>query len=495
MFDFEKYSSARFYVAPPVEKVIEFSASGIDVENISKVLSLAVDVKCESAEAYAGYAQITGRANFRLIYLDKENTARGVDYNADFTARVDGEWQEGDNVTARIHIEEAEVKAEDSLTLTAVIEIVAGCTRREEVELLTTAEECYTSKKATKLPTFITQKAWTAEYFDEANVGGEIDSVLSINAVTAVKSAIAGENSAKVASTLYATVAYVKDGEITTQNFEIPLEDEINLDGVNEGDILFVTPSVKSAKVVLTGVTGDNVLRIEGEVAYRIQAYRTSQIEQIDDIFMLSNELVVRRDKTRQKMLVSREYLSETISGIALLGDNRPQATGVVALPYARGYVAKTYVSDDGEVTAEGVVNTDIIYTDENGYNSVRAEIPFSIMLGRAEEGIEYKAECTVTGITAKVRREREFEIDVNLAMTLTKYEEQECEYIASVELGEERQKNTSALSLYVAGDGEGMLDVCKALYAMPDDVLAQNPDLTFPTKEGDEVVYFRKLG
>ncbi|MBQ9276522.1 MAG: DUF3794 domain-containing protein [Clostridia bacterium] len=495
MFDFEKYSSARFYVAPPVEKVIEFSVDSIDVENISKVLSLAVDVKCESAEAYSGYAEVTGRANFRLIYLDKENTAKGVDYNADFTARVDGEWQEGDNVTAKIHVEEAEVKADDTLMLTAVLEIVAGSTRREEVELLTTAQDCYTSKKATKLPTFITQKAWTAEYFDEANVGGEIDGVLSINAVATVKSAVATENGAKVASTLYAIVAYVKDGEITAQNFEIPLEDELNLDGVNEGDILFVSPSVKSAKVVLTGVTGDNVLRIEGEVAYKIQAYRTSEIETIDDIFMLSNELVVRRDKTRQKTLASREYLAETISGIALLGDNRPVATGVASLPYARGYVAKTYVNDDGEVIAEGVVNTDIIYTDENGYNSVRTEIPFSIMLGKAEEGIEYSAECVVTGISAKVRREREFEIDVNLAIALTKYKENECEYIVGVELGEERQKNTSALSLYVAGDGEGMFDVCKALYAMPDDILAQNPELTFPTKEGDEVVYFRQLG
>lgn len=495
MFDFEKFSSARFYVAPSVEKVIEFSANGIDVENISKVLSLAVDAKCEGAEAFEGYAEISGRANFRLIYLDKENNAKGVDYNADFTARVDGEWQEGDNVFANIHVEEAEVRAEDSLTLTAVLEIVAGRTRREDMDLLTTAEDCYTSKKASKLPTFITQKAWTAEYFDEANVGGEIDGVLSINAVTAVKSAVATENGAKVASALYAIVTYVKDGEITTQNFEIPLEDEINLDGVAEGDILLVTPMVKSAKVVLTGVTGDNTLRIEGEVAYKIQAYRTAEIETIDDMFMLSNELVVKRDKTRQKTLVSREYLDETISGIALLGDNRPVATGVVALPYARGYVAKTYVSDDGEVMAEGVVNTDIIYTDENGYNSVRTEIPFSVMLGRAEEGIEYKAECLVTGISAKVRREREFEIDVNLALTLTKYEEIECEYITGVELGEERQKNTSALSLYVAGEGEGMLDVCKALYAMPGDILAQNPDLTFPTKEGDEVVYFRQLG
>ena len=41
MFDFEKFSSARFYVAETVEKVIEFSPQGIDVENISKVFALS----------------------------------------------------------------------------------------------------------------------------------------------------------------------------------------------------------------------------------------------------------------------------------------------------------------------------------------------------------------------------------------------------------------------------------------------------------------------
>ncbi|MBR4801095.1 MAG: DUF3794 domain-containing protein [Clostridia bacterium] len=494
MFDFEKFSSARFYVAETVEKVIEFSPQGIDVENISKVLSLSVDAKCESADPYSGYAEIAGRANFRLIYLDKENVAKGVDYNADFTARVDGDFEEGDNLVCDIHVAEAEVGAKDSLTLTAALEICVKRTRSEELELLTTAEDCYVSKREATIPAFIAQKVATSEFSDEQNVGGEIDGVLSINASVAVTEATATEGGASLKSTVFAVVAYVKDGGIASQNFEIPLEDEISLEGATEEDAIKVQAGIKNAKVILQGVTGDNVLRIEGEVVYKIQAYRCSKTEIIDDVFMLSNELLLERANRRMNCYLGSVYQSEAVSGIALLGDNRPAAESVVALPYARCYVAKTYVSEDGEITAEGVVNTDVIYTDENGYNSVRTEIPFSISLGRAEEGVEYSADCTVTGINAKLRREREFEIDVNLAVALAKYQEKECEYISSVELGEERQKNTSALSMYIAGEGEEMLDVCKALYAMPDEILAQNPDLVFPMKEGEEVVYFRNL-
>ena len=153
MFDFEKLSMARFYVAPTAEKVIEFSPQGIDAENILKVLSLSVDAKCESAEAYDGYAEISGRANFRLIYLDKESVARGVDYNADFTARVDGEFVSDDNLSVNLNVAEAEVDA--NLTLSAVVEITVLAIKREEIEALIAAEDCYVTKKILTLPSFV----------------------------------------------------------------------------------------------------------------------------------------------------------------------------------------------------------------------------------------------------------------------------------------------------------------------------------------------------
>ena len=60
--------------------------------------------------------------------------------------------------------------------------------------------------------------------------------------------------------------------------------------------------------------------------------------------------------------------------------------------------------------------------------------------------------------------------------------------------MGEEKERNDSALSLYIVSEGDEMWDVCKALTATPDDVLAQNPSLSLPLAPGDRVVYFRTL-
>ncbi len=491
MFDFEKLSMARFYVAPTIEKVIEFSPQGIDAENILKVLSLSVDAKCESAEAYDGYAEISCRANFRLIYLDKESVARGVDYNADFTARVDGEFSAGDNLSVTLNVAEAEVNV--NLTLSAVVEITVLAIKREEIEALIAAEDCYVTKKILTLPSFVGTKTTTAEFFDDYSVGGEIESVLGVNASVAIKEATAKEDGAEIKSIVSARVAYVKDGEILRHDFEIPLEDDINFEGMREGDELKISAQIKNAKIILQGVTGDNIIRVEGEVYFKIDAVRCTEYEVITDVFMLSNETAPIKQTISARCPVGTVYQEESVSGIALLGDNRPPAEKVVALPYARCYTVKTQANEDGDIIAEGVVNTDIIYLDENGYNSVRAEIPFALNLGRAED-VEYVAKCSVVSADAKVRKEREFEINLTLCVCLAKYAETQGEYIASVELGEERVKNSSALSLYIAGNGEEMLDVCKALYAMPDEILAQNPDLSFPLKEGDHIVFFRTL-
>ena len=136
------------------------------------------------------------------------------------------------------------------------------------------------------LPSFIAAKTTTSQFFDDANVGGEIDSVLSVGATATVKEAIAGDGTATIKSVVSATVVFSKDGALASEQFEIPLEDELNVEGVEEGDLIVASAIVKNAKIVLQGVTGDNVLRIEGEVGLKIEAYRCTKIEAIDDVFI-----------------------------------------------------------------------------------------------------------------------------------------------------------------------------------------------------------------
>ena len=58
MFKYEKFNASSIVSAPSVERVVEFSPSGLDAGDVARVLSLAVDGRVLSAEAGDGYAAV-----------------------------------------------------------------------------------------------------------------------------------------------------------------------------------------------------------------------------------------------------------------------------------------------------------------------------------------------------------------------------------------------------------------------------------------------------
>ncbi|MDE5601376.1 MAG: DUF3794 domain-containing protein, partial [Clostridia bacterium] len=245
----------------------------------------------------------------------------------------------------------------------------------------------------------------------------------------------------------------------------------------------------------LQGVTDDNVIKVEGEVQFKVQAFRCAQAEVVDDMFTLTNEVALTRESASYVCFDGCGFFSENVSGTAVLGDNKAAVLDINALPYARCYTSKSYVDEDGRLVVEGIVNTDIIYTDENGYNSVRTEVPFSLAISSLQRFSKMvKVCCTVEDISARARREREIDVQLRLGVEVCGYSDVTVDYISAVELGEEKPQNKSALSLYISNKGDEILDLCKALTAMPEDIMAQNPTLQFPLSEGERVIYFRSI-
>lgn len=495
MFDFEKLSASKLYFAPNVERVVEFSPPGIDMQNIAKVLSLAVEARCASAEAFDGYVEISGRTGFRLTYIDKDGNPKGADYNADFSVKAEGDFAAGDNVSAEITVIETDVEAQDSLKLSAVLNASVCAVRREELNVLVGADKCYKTEKEIYLPTFIASKTTFSPFDAEQDAGGEVSQVLSMSTDCVLKKAQATEGGVSLLSTVICSVTYVEGGEIKQRDFKVDLADELGLEGVLESDAVCVQACVKSAKLVLQGVTDDNVLRVEGETSYKIQVFRCAAHSVVADVFNLENEVDITTQKANYTCFDGSGFFAEKAGGTAMLGDNRPAADSVCSIPYAHAVATKAQKEEDGTLSVEGVVNADIIYTDENGFNSVRTEIPFALSIASEKPlSQQLKVRAQVQQISAVVRREREFDVDMLLAVSVSGYSPVEAEFISNVELGAEKPQNTGGISLYIARGGDELLDLCKALTAMPEDILEQNPALEFPLAEGERVVYFRKI-
>ena len=252
MFSYEKIGFSNLTSAPAVERVVEFSPSGIDAAAIVRVLSLAADGKAVSAEAGDGYAEVSGRVNFRLVYVNRDGEAAGADYNADFSLRVEGDFTLNDSVVADVTVLEADVAAGDSLTFSAVISVKASCVRREEINALTDAEQCYKTTETLTLPVLVAAKTVSVPVSDEAEAG-EVDRVVLCDGQAVVTATSAENGKVVVEGNVSAAVSYVEDGRLETVRFEIPFTEEIIADGAEEGDRVSASAVVRNCKIVLAG--------------------------------------------------------------------------------------------------------------------------------------------------------------------------------------------------------------------------------------------------
>lgn len=489
MFKYEKFNASSIVSAPSVERVVEFSPSGLDAGDVARVLSLAVDGRVLSAEAGDGYAAVSGRVNFRLVYQTRDGAPKGVDYNADFSLKAEGAFSSEDSVNAEVSVVEADVKTADGVVLTAMISVRAYAVRRTEEECLVDAEQCYKTQESVTLPSLVAVRSAVVSVSDEADAG-DVDSVLLSDSQAIVTSASAGNGTVKVEGKVRVAVTYSEDEEIRIREMTIPFAEEISADGAEEGDKVCASVSVRTSKLVLAGVPGANIIRFEGDVAVRLNVIRCRTADVIADMFMLTNEVELRRENRKFTYFGGMKYSSESISGTAPL-EGRAPAEAVVAIPYARCYAAKAEVTEGGALV-EGVLTADIIYRSENGIESVRAEVPYSVEID-GEFGADCDAVCFVESIKAKARR-GELDIEAEVGLLLCCRECCDAEYISEVTVGEEKERNDSALSLYIVSEGDEMWDVCKALTATPDDIMKQNPTIELPLTPGDRLVYFRTL-
>ena len=485
MFRFEKIDAISTTFLNPLERVVEFTPRGAD--NIAKVLSLSVDGKVLSYTPCDGYADISGRADFTLIYLDFDGNPSSANYNADFNVRLDGEINATDKLSVDIKIVEWGVTSGDILTLSAVVRVTGMATKTAPINMLADAEDSYITTKKLVIPTAVATTSYSLPVDEETTVG-DVEKVLSLSTKCCLTHAKVRDKQVDMSIDTIAIITYVQDGGVHTATFTVSSDECVSIDEIMQGDKVYILPQVKSGKVILAGVTGENILRFEGELTASICAIRYLEQEVVDDLFMLTHNTTVERESAALTSFIDTGFYKERIYGEADLPECEYGA--VIGVPAVTAFVAKAIHDED--MTIEGIATAEILYSAEGEIRSVRAEVPYSVnLIGDFTNKVVARA--TVLDATVKIKNNTA-EINLLLGFEISSFAENTLSYISSVEMGEERPVNTSGLSMYVAQEGDTMWDVAKALTATPEQIMSQNPNLTFPLKQCDKVLYFRQL-
>ncbi len=492
MFNFEKASASKISFAKPILKTVEFTPPNIDDLNIAKVLSLSVTATVLEVKKRDDDTMVQARANFKLAYIDGDDQFKGVDYNANFELLID-DLDECENVlSVDIVVAESDVSLGDALVLSAEIEasILVSC--NTEYDILSSADDCFVVANNATISSAKMQKTVSVPVDDTFMTGGDVESVQMIDASFMLKDAVVEENTVRVDGTIGATISYSENGEMYVKEMQIPISEEVLFEGADANMTALVSGHIVSSKVVLEGVVGDNIINFDGTLSINVALYGTDIVDAVSDVFMLSNEVELEHGDIEYTNCLGTRFFSERITATSVFSDNRPQVDSIIGIPCKRCYISKSFASQES-LLVEGVANVDIVYKDENGVNSLRAALPFSVSIPEQFTAFA-NVKCAILSSNARIKAEREIEISMMFGISVEEFENEQTTYIKSAKIGAEKVQNTSGMSIYIVGENETIWDTAKALTATPDDIMEQNPALSLPLVAGDKVIYFRTI-
>lgn len=485
------------------EVAVESAVSDAESGGIQKILTVAADARVLSAEAVNGIAEVTGRVNFKLAYTDKNGEPGSIDYFNDFTDRLETGESSG-NIYATVAVTDADATLNGGAVLTAVVSIKVYTIDKENLSCLTEADEaCYTEKGTLALSRYVTSVRHTVDLNDQIETGTSVDKILLFDNSAVITDINVGVENMLVSGEAVSVITYTADGKIVSEQLIMPFSEEIAAPSLAMGQKAYGCATVKQAKIILSGVEGGNVIRAELGVELEIRVFACEEQQFVSDIFSTECELEKTMTSLNVKLPLGSASFKRKVTGQVSLDSDMPAVREVIAVAGASNNVASVVINgisdtenDKLNITIEGIVNACILYSDENGLNSVNAEIPYSetfALSGDMKNATSVTACGIVCDAEARARRDKEIEFSAKLVITADAGESKCVNVIGAIAEGEKKAVNDCTLSIYVAEEGDGIWDAAKALCARPDSILSQNPAVVFPLKGGEKIKFMRK--
>lgn len=478
-----------------VETKIAESEGGID-----KVLTLIADSRILSVEAIGNEVAASGRVNFKLIYLSSAGELKNLDYFSDFVEKLTAENAQG-KLFAKAGVIDTSVVFSGGIKLTAVLALNVFAVKTCEGKCLKEVDESlYTEKSEIKLQKYITSIKQSVDLADSIEAKAQIQKVLLLDTSAIVTDVNVGVDNVLISGTAKATITFTADDEIRLANFTLPFSEEIACEGLIIGQKVSARTEIKSGKVILSGVEGENELGIEMVVELILRVFGVSTNQIVSDVFSTAVELETSKTQMTQTVLCGAQSFSSKLTGMVSLEDEMSAISDLIGITSSKNNIAKVMRSEaEGktELIIEGVVTASILYRDENGINSIEANLPYSetfALTGDMAFSVEFSADGIVLDISAKAKRDREIEVSAALSFMTEGESTVVADLISDIAEGAEKEQNKSAVSIFIAEEGEGIWEAAKALSARPDQIAQQNPELELPFKGGEKVIFYRQL-
>lgn len=467
-----------------VETAVETAERG----GVEKVLSLEAEVKPMSTELLAGESEVSGKVNYRVLYLDKQNRLCGLDYFKDFKCRVAGESMTPNGKCAvDFEVPDAGARLDgDRMELSCVVEVEVTYYGEQTQKAVAAIGDAETRDKEIVTQS-VSMRESTLELEKVAEVGVGVKKIVLFSAESVQTGVAVQEDGSKVLNgEVRATVVYLNDADEPVElSVLLPFADRIEGTGDASYDV-----QVKSARIVLTDDEEGNSVEVEVTLSVKETIWEDRSITLLDAAIGEKAEIVKGFEEQTLRLIAGKCCFEQKLTGSLPYTE---QNLYVVAVRPGSHAIAGTEISD-GKIKVEGVAAFQVIVKGDRRYAAVQGEFPFvySFDCAKAHAGEGADVRLKITGAKATYDG-KEIRVEANAYFEISLLREMTVRYLAEAAEGALLPENEAGISVYFAEKGEDVWGIAASMGVLPSALIAANPFLQEPLTENKKVLIFRK--
>lgn len=467
---------------------IEVDCELVSDDTILSVLGVSADAVALTAESFETDATVTGRVNFKVLYVSSENGLSAMDYYSDFKTSISTDSGAVHKLFAfgKVLGVEKISTTENAIKLKAIVEIELIGANKKEITYADCTGVC--AKREGILECELKEVAeGSFDIYEEYDTEGSVDKIILLDTDLILKDGKPTRDGLLISGTAVANLVYKTEDGVKSLTLSLPFCEEIETLGTTSEDDIYLYGFVKDAKIILTGEEDSTVIRVDMTVSVRVPVFEVREKEILVDAYDIDNDIrLARRDCENYKKTGDWNW-EERLSGTVTLSENK--ATKILSLCNANPFISEIKSSKD-KISLLGAVSALLVYVDENDIiRGDDVELPFVVEFdanGSEEIGETY-LRTAICDTTTAIKRGGDIEVMYVLKVYAYQCVREKFSYVSEITLEESARCERKPIVIYKRRDGENDWDIAKALRVPIENILDKGENLVVCYRQLEE--------
>lgn len=470
-----------------------FTETGeLNIGDALKILCVTADAAVKSVEAINNELRINVVTVFKVIYQTADGVSSyAAQVNSNRSVVSDG-IAAGTQAVVWACVLDCEYAGATNIKVKATIQLSGWYLKQSSLNLLTENMPeifCKTARIKAENVEILPTVRLNLTFNNEARM--PISKILDCKATAFINNVYPENGSFQTEGEVLLRVVSLSDnGQFMCQTFVNTFNTETLAEEITSASTLDVMAFAESTDITLSAE--DNRAFISDiRLSLNATSSVSQELESVVDAYSMTNRLVLNEHKYSLDSLFCLRSVRDKVSA------NVKIKTGINDVECAVGaLVAGSSLNTNDALNAEGVITATVIYTGEdNKLNSVNVELPFYTQVAKEFDcDSALSVSVSILNVFARLRTTSEIEVTAEFIVTVKGKRTAEVNVISEIEIGEEKETDDVAISLYIVKPAQGLWEVAKELNTSETVLINQNPELKLPVKAGDKVILYKEI-